>query len=242
MTKKSKPRLVPDERANRYSSISFKPDQLDRMGNHSLLRLLIGIGLALLPPMALAAPATGLEVILMRHADKDVKRGDYNLSPAGFSRAIALARLIPACLGTPTGITTFDLDPKTSKNARSYQSAVPLAVATGVPILIAENSADQSLEIGRQLRQRKGPAGERLVLFWEHRRMPELARGLGWDGMMPIGPEDFDQLFVFRFAKPGDLPEVHAYRQSELMQGSCYTQARSPLTDTWALPSPARLR
>jgi hypothetical protein len=72
--------------------------------------------------------------------------------------------------------------------------------------------------------------------------MPELARGLGWEGMIPIGPEDFDQLFVFRFAKPGALPEVQAYRQSELMQRPCYIQAPSPLGYTSALPSPARRR
>jgi hypothetical protein len=102
------------------------------MDPSGLLRLLAGVGVALLPLITLVNPATGLEVILMRHADKDVSRGDYNLSPAGFARAIALARLIPACLGAPTGITTFFLDPQTSKNARSYQSAVPLAVATGL--------------------------------------------------------------------------------------------------------------
>ena len=50
---------------------------------------------------------------------------------------IALSRLIPACFGSPTGITTFYLDPNTGKNARSYQSAVSLAVATGVNISIA---------------------------------------------------------------------------------------------------------
>jgi len=213
------------------------------MGIHSFLpRLLIGIGVGLWPLIAAADPATGLEVILVRHADKDVNRGDYNLSPAGFIRAIALARLIPACLGAPTGIRTYALDLQTSKNARSYQSAVPLAVVTGVPIQVAVHSAEKSFEIGRELRQHQGPAGERLVLFWEHRRIPELARGLGWEGMISIGPEDFDQLFVFRFAKPGALPEVQSYRQSALMQDSCYTQARSPLPDTAAHPFPVRLR
>ena len=49
-----------------------------------------GILVALIPTAA-AAP---LEVILMRHADKDRRRGDYNLSPAGFERAINLARML----------------------------------------------------------------------------------------------------------------------------------------------------
>jgi hypothetical protein len=213
------------------------------MNPAALPRLLAGIALAIQPLIVTAAdPAAALEVILVRHADKDVNRGDFNLSPAGFARAIALARMIPACLGAPTGITTYNIDLRTGKNARSYQSAVPLAVATGVPIAIAVNSPDESFEIGRRLRERRGPAGERQVLFWEHRRMPELARGLGWNGMSPIGAEDFDQLFVFRLARPGALPEVKTFRQSELMQRSCHTQARSPLDVSATLPSPPQPR
>ena len=125
-----------------------------------LRRVLIGPSIAaavLLPGLLAASPgAVALEIILVRHADKDSQRGDYNLSPAGFRRAINLARLIPACFGTPSGITTYVLDPLTSKNARSYQSAVPLAVASGATIRIALTSADGSEQIGRQLRLERG--------------------------------------------------------------------------------------
>lgn len=171
------------------------------------------------------APALATEVILVRHGDKDPVRGDYNLSPAGFQRSLALARLIPACFGAPTAITTFYLDPDTNKNARSYQSAVPLGVVTGVNIHIAVASRNDSYGVGQELRRSAGSPLERVVLFWEHRRMPELARGLGWPAMPPIPDDDFDQLIVFRFKSPGAVPEVSQLRQSDLVHKACYLQA-----------------
>lgn len=196
---------------------------------------------ALLLSLVVSSPrATALEVILIRHADKDRQRGDYNLSPAGFRRAIDLARLIPACFGVPAGITTFVLDPLTGKNARSYQSAVPLAVATGAPIQIALQSAEASEQIGRQLRLERARSSERLVLFWEHRRMPELARGLGWPGMAPITDDDFDLLFVFRYGLSSSTPQVSTYRQSQLIQLPCFRQAALPWDAVDALSTPRR--
>jgi hypothetical protein len=184
-----------------------------------------GFLLSLITLMPLAPVLAASEVILMRHGDKDSVRGDYNLSPAGFQRSMALARLIPACFGAPTAITTFYLDPDTSKTARSYQSAVPLGVATGVNIRIALASRDDSYAVGQQLRRGAGSPSERVVLFWEHRRMPELARGLGWPAMPPIPDDDFDQLIVFRFRAPGAVPEVSRMRQNDLLQQPCYQQA-----------------
>jgi hypothetical protein len=195
----------------------------------NLLFQLIGHGLlAGMAATAAAQDAAAHEVILMRHGDKDSKRGDYNLSPAGFQRALALARLIPACFGKPSGITTFELDPRSSKNARSYQSAVPLGVVTGVNIRIAEGSLRDSFGIGQRLRQARADQDSRTVLFWEHRRMPELARGLGWGAMPPIADNDFDQMIVFRFSAPGAVPEVTTYRQSELFRRSCFLNATMP--------------
>jgi len=182
-----------------------------------------------------AAPARALELILMRHDDKDVARADFNLSPAGFRRALDQARLIPACFGKPTEIITFVLDPETGKNARSYQSAVPLAVATGAPIRIAVQSVNGSETIGRGLRQRQGEPETRLVLFWEHRRMPELARGLGMTTMAPIAEQDFDQLFVLRYPASGAPPQITTYRQSDLFRLPCFRSARAP----WELPAAA---
>ena len=179
--------------------------------------------LAVASPVAL--PASAMDVILMRHAEKDVRRGDYNLSPNGFQRSIALASLIPACFGQPSRIITYYLDPVTMKNARSYQSAVPLAVATGLEISIDQSSRMDSFDQGQALRQAPSGTTERVVLFWEHRRMPELARGLGWDAMPEIANDDFDQLILFRFAAPGAVPQVQRFSQRELFKRPCFRKA-----------------
>lgn len=195
------------------------------------------LGLLILASAGLPPAAVALEVILMRHADKDLERGDYNLSPAGFVRAMHLARLIPACFGPPTGITTYLLDPRTSKNARSYQSAVPLAVATGVPISIALDAADQSEQIGRRIRSHQGDGSQRLVLFWEHRHIPQLARGLGVGGLAPIAADDFDQLYLIRYPHASGAPMLLRYRQSDLFHWPCYQQSRLPWEAPGSLPS-----
>jgi hypothetical protein len=205
-------------------------------------RLVSLISLLLVSPGApVLLPVVAMDVILMRHAEKDVRRGDYNLSPNGFQRSIALASLIPACFGQPSRIITYYLDPVTMKNARSYQSAVPLAVATGLDISIDQTSPMDSFAQGQALRQSPSGTTERVVLFWEHRRMPELARGLGWDAMPETANDDFDQLILFRFAGPGAVPEVQRYSQRELFQRPCYRQAPGLLPDgpiTPPIPSP----
>ena len=182
--------------------------------------------------------ANAHELILVRHTDKDPQRGDYNLSPAGSQRALKLARMLPACFGAPTEIITFMMNDRTSKNARSYQSAVPLAVATGVEIHLSRNSLPDSLGVGRRLRRRiaQGSTPQRFILFWEHRRMPELARGLGWPAMAPIGDHDFDQLFVFRYRTAQASPEVRQYSQNQLFRHTCSRQARLPWGATTAAP------
>ena len=208
-------------------------------------RLVSLISLLLVSPGApVLLPVAAMDVILMRHADKDVRRGDYNLSPNGFQRSIALASLIPACFGQPSRIITYYLDPVTMKNARSYQSAVPLAIATGLDISIDQTSRMDSFAQGQALRQAPSGTPERVVLFWEHQRMPELARGLGWDAMPKIANDDFDQLILFRFAAPGGIPQVQRYSQKELFQRPCYRQAAGllpggPITPPNTSPSSA---
>ena len=91
------------------------------------------VALALLPVSAIAQPA---EVILFRHGDKDRKRGDFNLSPQGFRRAVNLGRLLPACFGPIEHIGSYMFKIGTQQNVRSFQTAMPLAVATGINILM----------------------------------------------------------------------------------------------------------
>ncbi|MCT0198440.1 hypothetical protein KQ313_01895 [Synechococcus sp. CS-1325] len=205
---------------------------------HRPLQALATTALVLVLKASVAAPAEALPrtVILLRHGDK-VAAGDgnYNLSVDGFLRSITLARLIPACFGPPTQIRTFFLNPESSKNARSYQSAVPLGVATGVNISIAQSSRDNSFLDGQEILSQPTYEGGTVVLFWEHRRMPELARGLGWASMKPIGATEFGQIFVLRYSKPGVPPKVEILSQRELFETPCFREARSPLP---AVPLP----
>ncbi len=188
--------------------------------------------LALVIVTTAPAPAEAIprQVILLRHGDKVASGdGNYNLSASGFLRSINLGRLIPACFGAPTQIRTFFFNPVTSKNARSYQSAVPLGVATGVNISIAQASQEDSFRDGQDILSQPAYQDGNVVLFWEHRRMPELARGLGWPSMPPIGPMEFDQIFVLRYGKPGTPPLVESLSQRQLFEAPCFRQARSPL-------------
>ena len=132
-----------------------------------------------LMPLAPSARATPELVVLMRHGHKGPGGSNYNLSAQGFERAIALASLLPQCFGRPSQIRSFYLDPISGKNSRSYQTAVPLAVATGVDIAIDLASREDSFQSGRQILTDPSVAGGKVVLFWEHRRLPQLAAGLG---------------------------------------------------------------
>jgi hypothetical protein len=171
------------------------------------------------------------QVLLMRHGHKGSAGNNYNLSPTGFQRALGLASVIPACFGTPSHITTYFLDPETSKNARSYQTAVPLAVASGVNIRIDRSSVVDSLQSGRSMLSNPAYSGGLLVVFWEHRHLPQLAAGLGWPEMPPIADNDFDLLYRLRYGRGETTPQVSRFSQSALLDGSqpC-SQAPVPFT------------
>ncbi|MEB3332456.1 MAG: hypothetical protein VKI83_08200 [Synechococcaceae cyanobacterium] len=176
-----------------------------------------------------AAPA---QVLLLRHGHKSGLPGDFNLSPQGLERAIALAALLPDCFGTPSHIRTFYLDPVSSKNARSYQTAVPLAVATRVNIQIDESSMADSRQSGKDILTAPRYRNGRVVLIWEHRRMPDLAAGLGWPAMPPVPDDNFDDLFELTYPPGSSQPLVRHLSQSALLSGrqSCPHQAKSPAT------------
>lgn len=195
-----------------------------------LIQSLIGFtvsmaGFVMVQQQALSQPA---QVLLMRHGHKDPAAHHYNLSPAGFQRAVALASVIPACFGTPTQISTFALDPDTSKNARSYQTAVPLAVASGVNIVIDRSSIQDSRRSGERLLKQSLLQGGLLVLFWEHRHLPQLAAGLGWPAMPPIADHDFDTLYRFIYSQGSSIPLVMRYSQAALLDGSQRCSAITP--------------
>jgi hypothetical protein len=98
-------------------------------------------------------------------------------------------------------------------------------VASGVNIRIVTQSPEQSFDFGTQLRQSIADTRGLHVLFWEHRRMPDLARGLGWDAMPPIAEDDFDQLILLRYDNTSSKPRVQRLSQRELFSQACFTRA-----------------
>lgn len=187
--------------------------------------------LALVALAGSAAEARPELVVLIRHGHKDrpadLQSSNYNLSAIGQRQALQLAGL-PACLGVrPQGLRLasygFDLD--TGKNARSYQTLVPLAVATGANITVFPEADRDSEALGLQIRRQSRYDGGVLVLAWEHRHLPLLAAGLGWAGMPPVDDDDFDSLWVLRYGPDGGFSGVEVLSQRQLESRACY---RSP--------------
>lgn len=178
----------------------------------------------LLPPVAKAVPEL---VVLVRHGHKDVpvEGGDnFNLSETGLLQALRLSHLLPACLVPQKRLhlASYGFDHATGKNARSYQTLVPLAVATGVNIRLYAEADQRSEQIGRQLLADPELSGGVLVVAWEHRRLPLLARGLGWTQMPRIDDDDFDRIWLLRYRPSVPTPEVSLLSQAGLLQHDCY--------------------
>jgi hypothetical protein len=184
-----------------------------------------GLGLALsLVLSAAPALATPALVVLIRHGHKDRPAGlqsnNYNLSALGQRQALQLGERLPACLGLrPESLRLasygFDLD--TGKNARSYQTLVPLAVASARNIRVFADAEKASEAIGQRLLQDRDYDGTTLVIAWEHRRLPLLARGLGWRTMPAVDDGDFESLWLLRYRSDDPLPEVRVESQSRML-------------------------
>jgi len=169
--------------------------------------------------LASALPA---QVLLLRHAEKNETRGDYNLDQQGLQRAMQLAAMIPRCFFDPTQIHTFEIDFTTSENARSYQTAVPLGVYAGINVYQVTNSTLGSRRFGEQVLEQPQYDGSSCVFVWEHRSLPELAEGLGWPDMPPIQYENYDELYLMTYsAAGGTKPVVLRFNQTELFDSSC---------------------
>jgi hypothetical protein len=175
---------------------------------------------------ASGAGAQPARVVLLRHGHKDLPTGsqdsNYNLSSIGQRQALLLGERLPACLGLrPSSLRLasygFNLD--TGKNARSYQTLVPLAVASGRNVRVFADAEESSEAIGQQLLQDRDYDGTTLVIAWEHRRLPQLARGLGWRTMPAVDHSDFDSLWLLQYHQDDPVPQVRVESQGRLLAG-----------------------
>ena len=102
-------------------------------------------------------------------------------------------------------------------------------MATGVNIGIVMGSSTSSESFGEEVLASKTFDGAKAVFFWEHRHLPELAKGLGWGTMAPIDYDDYDQLLLLSYPAGSKTPKVERFSQQELFQRACPGLASSAL-------------
>ena len=100
-------------------------------------------------------------------------------------------------------------------------------MATGVNIQLFQEADHRSEQIGRRLLADPQVEGGVLVVAWEHRRLPLLARGLGWTKMPRIEDDDFDSVWLLRYRPSITTPEVSLLSQASLLQQDCFRTAAS---------------
>lgn len=201
--------------------------------------LLVACMATLALPLPLPLRAQPALVVMFRHRNKDAPAAanatpNYNLSFKGLELALQLARLVPACLqqGRPLRLVSYGFDPESGKNARSYQTLMPLAVASKANIHLYPNAPSDSTSIGRQLRSDPGLTGSVLVIAWEHQHLPLLASGLGWAHMPVVDDDDFDSIWLLHYGREQKAPAVVVRSQLMLQTKRCVTalnQSNDPM-------------
>ena len=171
-------------------------------------------------------------VVLIRHGHKNNPSSgqpNYNLSAKGLQHALYLAQLLTVCVVPKNRVhlASYGFNHITGKNARSYQTLVPLAVATGANIRVYPNAERRSEQIGRGVRADAQFSGNTIIFAWEHRHLPQLALGLGWPQMPIVRDDDFDGIWLLRYRGFLAKPEVTMLSQSKLRQQKCFDSTTS---------------
>jgi phosphohistidine phosphatase SixA len=145
-----------------------------------LMSLLLGMALVSTCALAAspAAPRGPHIVMIIRHAEKpeDAKTTkNPDLSPKGYQRAQALAKVIPDHFPKPD----YLIATKRSKNSnRPVETITPLAKALHEPIEAKFKDAEYEQEAHAVLTDAKY-AGKVVLIAWHHGKIPELAKALG---------------------------------------------------------------
>jgi len=122
--------------------------------------------------------------------------------------------------------------PSPAKTPAAIQSAVALAVATGVNIRVETGSESDSSLAGQPILADPANDGGLVVVFWEHRRLPLLASGLGWPAMPAMDDDNFDALDLLRYDTGSNAPSELRFSQAQLLESrqSCPVLISAPLS------------
>ena len=140
--------------------------------------------------VAFAAPAAAQRIVfLVRHAERaDTSPGtsptmaaDPDLSDAGRARAESLATALKDAHITAIYATEFK---------RTQQTAAPLAKALGLTVKIVTSKG--AADLIEQLKAGKG----NVLVVGHSNTVPDVIKGLGVTTPVPIGDDEFDNMFL----------------------------------------------
>lgn len=140
---------------------------------------------------------SNLKVVLIRHAEKP--DNGYNLSCAGFNRALKLPEVLKSKFGIPNYI--FVPSPSTGKqttNGRMLQTILPFAVKYNLAIN-TNYDVDDVANLVQKISTRTGT----VLVVWEHKQLPKILDLLGIKGSPNLkwAPDDFDSIYIVTFPK-----------------------------------------
>jgi phosphohistidine phosphatase SixA len=114
-------------------------------------------------------------VMIIRHAEKPESEKDPNLSPRGYQRAEALAKIIPEHFPRPDFLIATK---KGKASARPYETITPLSKALHEPIE-ATFKDEQYVDVAHEVLADPKFAGKTVLIAWHHGKIPDLAKALG---------------------------------------------------------------
>ena len=162
-------------------------------------------------PPTMAAPGprpTGPAVVMIvRHGEKPADR-DPNLSPRGYERAAALARVIPARFPRPDFLFATR---RSAHSDRPMETVAPLAQALHLEV-DHRFKDDDFATLARTILTDPKYAGRTVLIVWHHGELPALAHALGATDAPDAWRDDvFDRVWKITYDKGvaawQDLPE-----------------------------------
>jgi broad specificity phosphatase PhoE len=146
-----------------------------RFGLAALAILILTIGSGRAFPAADTAAHGPRIVMIIRHAEKPAGSGDPNLSPQGYQRADALAKVIPEHFPKPDFLIATM---KSKGSNRPAETITPLSKAIDETIATTFK-ADDVAELAHEVLTDPKYDGKTLLIAWHHGKIPELAKALG---------------------------------------------------------------
>ncbi len=151
---------------------------------------------------AAPARATPAQVVMIRHAEKPAKGRD--LDARGEERARALVGFfetnpVVTRYGTPAAI--YAAAPADSNDSRrSVETVTPLAKSLGLEI-DEDYTKDRVKEMVRNVMANPAYEGRTVLICWEHKRIPGMARQFGWASAPgKWSGKVFDRAWIIDFA------------------------------------------